>query len=367
MAGGAASADWPNWNGSADGAVTLLQAAGGRGAPNVTGISSTKALLAFTAGASNNTNLVMSLATRDGASLSESASVNVVDAAVDVYQKPSQCRMSDDRAVVAYRNNTDDKYEVSIIDTSGSVPSVVATAQAASVTFNTSYVQEVVAFSETLAILDTGRDIVAVDITGDSITFGTASSKVTGFAHAAVTKLSATEGVYLNNARAVYFSVSGTNITQDIANSYTFGASNDREVVAVSETEIVVLYEIGQVVTALPLTWTGSGFDNGSTLQIFDDYIYTMENNWAWSLDGRDIMVAFQSYDTQYRSHAFVVSSDESHALSKGSDLDLFTSRQVDHPCGSIFPDTNGVYGIVIGQEETTSPVKQVAARVVKG
>ena len=100
-----APADWANWDGTNDGAVTNLQTVGARGVAGVACISSTKALIAYTKEASDTGDLQCIIATRDGDTITENGNVDVT-ASQDIRQKPSLCRLSDTRALIAYINDT---------------------------------------------------------------------------------------------------------------------------------------------------------------------------------------------------------------------------------------------------------------------
>lgn len=373
--GGAAVADWPNWDGSNDGSIVNVQTAGARGAPAVACIDSTKALIAYTEAATQTDDLRVTILTRAAKAMTEQGSVDVTSAQ-QIQQKPTVCRLSDTRALVGYLNDTGatDRYEVSLIDVSGTTPSVLDTAQETTVTA-TAFTGEIVRINDSKAIYDAGTHLMIISISSDTISIGTPLAR-TGNLDGTICLFSETSGAYCDNRDVVHFTISGTTITETALSETRFNSvttSGDVEIVAVSSTEAVIIFEEtaadGSPVDALPVTWNGTNFTLGSSIELFNDRVFTMDSRWAWLIPGtRSIMVVWQQVDAITNGYVSIVTSSDSHVLSEDvSDVVVFPSIQSDHLTGDFFPDTDALYALVVCQEETTSPVKQIGTKVLYG
>ena len=372
ISGGAVTADWAAWDGTNDGAVTLLQTAGGRGVSSVTCVSATKALVAYTKAASNTSDLQCLIATRDGLGITENGNVDITSGQ-QIRQKPTLCTLSETRALVAYVNDTPatDRCEIALIDTSGTTPVVLDTIQNLTYTAGTRQ-PELITMSETQAVIQEISRVFTVNVSSDVLSLGNtvtlASSR-----HGAITKMTSTSFAAASATIVRRYTISGTTITADAQITYSgVSITGDLEIVSVSETELVVFYEISgldQPMNAVPLTWSGS-WALGSVIEVEDDRIFTQDSRWSWALgDTRSIMLTYQKIDTSTEARYLIVTSDESHALTVDVNyVSPFTaSVQADHTTGDIFPGTDNKYVIAIGQEETTTPVKQICAAILQG
>lgn len=309
-------------------------------------------------------------ATRDGTSLSFSSATEIVDGATAVVLKHQVAALSATRALVVYELDGS-KWQVTLLDTSGTAPAVLDTADHPSGRTPGSSWSDVVAFSSTIAVWGTddtnNGGLVAIDVSGDSISFGTETTiTINGGTDWDIKKLASTTGIYRNQGENGYFTLDGTDITVKDTNEFEVNQSlnEDAALARLSDTEWLVFYEetTTGAVNAQYCEWTGSTISCGSDFEVEADGIFTQDNEWAFELRDRHVMAVWSSGGVD-RVSVYSVGL-EGTITESANDVSFFTPATVDHVTGAVFPSGDFVMGV--GQDEATSPVKQGIAKILK-
>jgi hypothetical protein len=371
---------WNGWDGTNDGSVTNFFTGGGYGPANVAGFSDTQALIVTNEQTVDD--LYGLIVTRSGTSLSGGTVTKISEGAETVGQKASVGYITASRCLTAYETNSSANRKVALIDVSGVNPSVLDYAVNGNTGASTSP-SSIYRHTDTLAVLiseggtsGTGHTIQTVDITADTITLGTQTVMTNGATECVGCALSATTGMILDNTGINHYTISGgaapTINGANLAMSPDGNNFSDRTVSKISDTRAVVIYRDSDdaKVYAQVVSWDGSSIIRGNVLEVLStNNIQVQDNEWSCSVDETNGIVWVTWYDlTGADGVASVLRVRDIGTLELlSSEIVTFGDIQADHPSCASFVGGDDIYAITVCQDETTSPVKQVATKVIQG
>ncbi len=375
------SPSWNGWDGTNDGDTTNFFPIGGYGPANVAGFSNTQALIVTNEQTVDD--LYGLIVTRSGTSLAGGTVTKISEGSETVGQKASVGFMTASRCLVAYETNSSANRKVALVDVSGSNPSVLDYDVNGNVGSSTAP-NLIFRHTDTLAVLlaegggsGSGYTIQTVDITADSITMGTQTVLASGGSEGMGVALDSTTGFVVDNVGITHYTISGggaptLNGTR-LAMSSTAATYIDRTISKISSTRAVVVYRdsTNNKVMAQVITWDGTQIIRGNELVVrSSDTIQVQDNSWSCEVDAANglVWITWQqlSVDTKGVGSVLRIRANATIEL-LADEVETFSSIQADHPACSLFPGGNDVFAITVCQDETTSPVKQVATKVIQG
>ena len=141
-----------------------------------------------------------------------------------------------------------------------------------------------------------------------------------------------------------------------------------------SDTEIILFIEANQSagpVRMVHITYTGGNASTitiGDSLQFQSTAVFTHRQRWTviTSETSRQVVVSYRDQAGGVSPFYQVVSVSDlgDITIDLPSRLDLYTT-QIDHITTDIFPGTNSVYALSVGQEEDSVPDRQIITRVL--
>ena len=374
-------ANWGTWNGSNDGAITNIANAGGTGAQDIAMVSDTEAVMLYQAADNSSRAVVLDIVDKVVQPINTNTEITLTHADATGM---NIVMLSPNKFLCLYEDTTDNEGVVVLLTKSGKT--LTETDVHVLTGFTEANFQccltELTA-SKAAGIMKDRLDgldgkVFIVDVTGDTISVGTLISIGDVNDYPAICKGQADgSGFFVGitdtgaqDSGIYYFSVSGTTATQEARIDVDAASTQYDDMMAayIADGVCVMSYESqgGSTVAANAFYWNGSTLSRGTEVTaIFGTNNLFQGTSTVTELGNRQAMFSGRLEDDSQQGGAVVVTVDESLICTKGTAVTHFPSIQADHAVIDAAP--SGLYVLAACQDETTTPIQQIATRVLQG
>lgn len=376
----AVSADWANWDGTTDGAVTNLFAVSGTtGSQDIAAVSDTEAVL-FWEG--NTTGKCVVLDVSANLTFKNEATNTLVETSNKAPIGLNIVRLTTTKYLTLAEDNTvaaSSTLNTSLITKSGKTLTETDYADTGVTAAAQQFRNSLCRLNDTQGVF-VGREstdsnqgrVGIIDITGDEITIGTLVdlNNVIGD-YPSVCRLTDSSFMVIDQNQVHYCTVSGTTITLvSSINTVLAGTTFDDTMIGrIDNDTALATYEINasSIVYANTFSWNGSAIVRGTEVSdIFPGNNLFQATGTVTELGDRQVMFSGRQDDeTPQFGAAVVLSVDESNVITVGTRITTFPSIQADHDVVDATP--SGLYVFGCCQDETTTPIQQIGTRIMKG
>lgn len=375
--GSVASADWANWDGSNDGAVTNIATGGGTGAQDIAAVSDTEALMLWDASDGNAKVVVLDIDNNVVQPETTNTAINLT------YNTPfgmNLVRMTDTKFIALYDDGSAAGCVVALITKSGKTVTETAVTNAVTGIAAGQFRMSLARLSDTHAVAavrdGTVGEIFIIDITGDSISTGTTVQIGNFDDYPSVCRATDTAFWVANTDTAAldsairYCTISGTTITveQRIDIDAASTQYDDKMLARIDDDTCICAYEqvSANTVDVNTFSWNGTSIDRGTEQSdIFGTDIFQGTGTVTELPDRAAMFSGRQDDDVTQVGAAVVCTVDESNNITVGTEVTIFPGIQADHNVIDATPSGNYVFACC--QDETTTPIQQIGTRVLVG
>lgn len=290
----------------------------------------------------------------------------------------SGIKLSSTRNLITSSNGGNFDLEATLIDTSGANPAELDFANVSSANHN--YSGQIAKVSDTLAVVPTSIvssgnfNVYAISTASDTLTFGSAvtlGSAEAGGNIQTVINLDGSTLLAFGNVNVFEISVSGTTIT-DESNSLNIdsGGATTREKwgYRLSDTQVILFYELSTGLWANVFTLSGGVLSRGTPVQLDTDGISELTGFateiQAYSSTVKGVYFLGVSPNSTNGVQGIVVTYDATNGI-------VVQANDVQIGSASIAADHVNVirmgsdYVGMAYQDETTTPIQQIGARII--